>query len=560
MIQLRPHASFQQRAAFAVQRFAVQRLALLGLVALLQATAMPASAEETDPNPQTVQLALAAVSESPASLQLAQRLAPTSLAQDQVQQQLLQSLHAILHEHPEVRKAHAALESAGHDTNTARGARWPSFKVGTSTGDAQLRNSRQGYTTVNAEVRMSLLDGGAIGAGIRSAEFQEAAQTNVLFGTQQNVLLEALTAMQELRRQESKSAIAAESARIIGQLAHIEERRAELGAVGRNDLRQAASRQASALAQRFAIESLRVEALARFTRYFGFTPAQGDLPDLLVPRPWMPSNEGSALQAAEAQSPELQEIGQQIERARAEIERSKAQRFPTLAAVVAHNRDPKGVLLADGTRYGVELNWNFGNGFELRDRILKAINELQAQEAQQESVRRQIRETAATAWGRAQTGQQREDQLGDAVREARAAFEGRRRLLEVGRGSLAQVLDAQLDMQRLMLEQADAIYDQHINELRLVRTTGQLLPQQRSEQWLHQLFAQHSTADPASPIPAAPSTPTAPTPLKQKPQAAAMASAHRTQPDPNVPRLQLRLDAQLHLPSESYPITTTARW
>src|SRR2546427_6104076 len=42
--------------------------------------------------------------------------------------------------------------------------------------------------------------------------------------------------------------------------------------------------------------------------------------------------------------------------------------------------------------------------FELRDRILKAINELQAQEAQQETVRRQVRETASAAWGRTQSG------------------------------------------------------------------------------------------------------------------------------------------------------------
>src|SRR5690606_14503204 len=149
-------------------------------------------------------------------------------------------------------------------------------------------------------------------------------------------------------------------------------------------------------------------------------------------------------------SAELRESRHMIERATAEVNRSKAQRFPTLAAVVAHTHDPKGVLYNDGTRYGVELNWNFGNGFELRDRILKAINELQAQEAQLEAVRRQVNETASAAWGRWQAGRERAAQLTAAVREARTAFEGYRRLLEVGRGSLSQVLDSQLEMQRLM--------------------------------------------------------------------------------------------------------------
>lgn len=425
-------------------------------------------------------------------LQLVQRLTPLSLSDNASRKRLEEALHAMLNEHPDVLKARSVLDSARHDLNTAKGARWPSFKVGTSYGNASVGQGqgRASYNAINAEVRMSLLDGGAISAGIRSAEEMESAQDSVVFGTRQNVLLEALTALLELQRFDSKTRIAAESASVIGQLARVEERRAELGAVGRNDLRRAASRQASALAQQHSLESQRRDALARFTRYFNYTPSSSALPTLKVPEQWMPASEQVALAASETQSAELTEIAHMIERATAEVERSKAQRFPTLAAVVAHTRDPKGVLYNEGTRYGLELNWNIGNGFELRDRILKAISELQAQEAQQEAVRRQVHEAASAAWGRWQAGRQREAQLTDAVREARAAFDGYRRLLEVGRGSLSIVLDAQLDMQRLMLDEADAVYDQRINELRLVRTTGQLLPREMPDQWLGQLFDQ----------------------------------------------------------------------
>ncbi len=477
------------------------------LLCMLQAAAVPASAQRIDtataaglPQPQQAKPTLP---QRPA-LRLARAVSPGTLASNQASKRLLEALRSMLAEHPDVLKARAALESAGHDLNTARGARWPTFKVGTSSGSTQLKQSGSSYTALNAEMRMKLLDGGAIEAGIRSAQLQEAAQSTILDGTRQNVLLDALTALLELQRLDHKVRVA----NIIGQLARVEERRAELGAVGRNDLRQAASRQAGALAQQHALESQRMDALARFTRYFNFTPESTWLPRLEIPAQWMPANEGAALQASENHSPELQEIAQQIERANAEVDRSKAQRFPTLSAVVARTHDPKGVLYADGTRYGVELNWNFGNGFELQDRILKAINELQAKEAQQEAVRRQVRETASASWGRTQAGRQRETQLADAVREARAVFEGRRRLLEVGRGTLAQVLDAQLDMQRLMLDEADAIYDQRTNELRLVRTTGQLLPKDMPEHWLDRLFL-------SAPPPVHALQDTAPAPLAQ---------------------------------------------
>lgn len=536
----------------------------LSALQALQAAAAPVAAGDRDLDTDIGMVAAAAPTSAtpdPVVLRLAQHLTPGTLASDGGQRRLLDALYALIDEYPDVRKARAALESAGHDVNTARGARWPTFKVGTNTGDAKLRRGRESYTAVNAEVRMALLDGGAIGAGIRSAESQEAAQGSVLYGTRQNVLLEALTALLELHRFEDKARVAAESARIIGQLARIEERRAELGAVGRNDLRQAASRQAGALAQQHALESQRMDAQARFTRYFGFTPQPGWLPQLNVPVQWMPANEDSALQASETVSPELQEMEQQIEKARAEVDRSKSQRFPTLAAVVAHTRDPSGVLYAEGTRYGVELSWNFGNGFELRDRILKAINELQAQEAQQETVRRQVRETASAAWGRTQSGRQRESQLADAVREARAAFEGRRRLLEVGRGSLAQVLDAQLDMQRLLLDEADAIYDQRINELRLARTTGRLLPQDPPDQWLNALFT------PQKPIPAGGGAPgtapmdepgnapgPAPSRIRPEPQDAAVATLSASAMPQ---RIQLRLEQQLRPVSDAFPTTAS---
>jgi len=485
-------------------------------------------------------------------LQLAPQLTPGSLADNQSQRQLLQALHEMLNAHPDVLKARSALESAGHDLNSAKGARWPSFKAGTSSGTASIAQGqrRESYTAINAEVRMSLLDGGAIGAGIRSAEEMEAAQDSVLYSTRQNVLLEALTALLELHRFERKAQVAAESAAIIGQLAHVEQRRAELGAVGRNDLRRAASRQASALAEQHALQAQRLDALARFTRYFNYTPTGTALPDLQVPAYWLPANEPAALLAAENHSSELRESRHMIERATAEVERSKAQRFPTLAGVVAHTKDPKGVLYNAGTRYGVELNWNFGNGFELRDRILKAINELQAQEAQQEAVRRQVQETASASWGRWQAGREREAQLSGAVREARSAFDGYRRLLEVGRGSLSQVLDSQLEMQRLMLDEADARYDQRINGLRLIRTTGQLLPAQLPDQWLDRLFAAPADGSPPSALASAayPGAGAAPTP----------SIAPAAQP------LQLRLEARLSstLPAAPQNLTTNhaLRW
>ncbi|MGE8492291.1 TolC family protein [Comamonas sp.] len=533
--------------------------------ALASSTAPSASADLAAPTPAAP--VIPASTAPAAALQLAPKLMPGTLAGNASQQQLLTALYTMLSDHPDVRKARAAVESAGYDTHTAEGARWPSFKLGTSAGNAALPQGgrRSSYTAVNAEVRMNLLDGGAISAGIDAAQAMEAAQGSALYTTRQNVLLDALSALLELHRFQTKARIAAESAEIIGQLARVEERRAELGAVGRNDLRQAASRRASALAQQNALEAQRIDAQARFTRFFNYIPSLSWLPEPQVPSFWVPTNEQAALLAAEDQSAELREIGHLIERAQAEVERSKAQRWPTVAAVVSHTRDPKSVLYTEGTRYGVELNWNFGNGFELRDRILKAISELQAQQAQQEAVRRQVHEAASSAWGRWQAGRAREAQLRDAVREASAAFEGYRRLLEVGRGNLSQVLDAQLDVQRLMLDAADAMYDQRINELRLTRTTGQLLPRDLPEHWLDQLFAQRSANAPAPATAQRPFASPGPAPLAGSRAAPARPGTPYTSPPvltaQHLPlRLDHRWDTQLLSQPQGSGAARALRW
>ena len=124
------------------------------------------------------------------------------------------------------------------------------------------------------------------------------------------------------------------------------------------------------------------------------------------------------------------------------------------------------------------------------------------------------------------------------------------------------MLDAQLDMQRLLLDEADAIYDQRINELRLARTTGRLLPQDPPDQWLNALFSTQK------PIPAGGGTPD-PSPGTVPGMAPGQAPS-RTRPDPidaavatlsasAMPqRIQLRLEQQLRPISDAFQ-TTAAR-
>ena len=124
-------------------------------------------------------------------------------------------------------------------------------------------------------------------------------------------------------------------------------------------------------------------------------------------------------------------------------------------------------------------------------------------------------------------------------------------------------------MQRLLLDEADAIYDQRINELRLARTTGRLLPQDPPDHWLNALFT------PQKPIPAGGGAPgtapmdepgnapgpapdiqpgPAPSRIRPEPQDAAVATLSASAMPQ---RIQLRLEQQLRPVSDAFPTTAS---
>ncbi|WP_325344226.1 TolC family protein [Xylophilus sp.] len=400
------------------------------------------------------------------------------------------ALLALAQDHPDVQAARAAAESSGFDLEAAQRARYPRFKVGTSAGSSSGAGSgAAGYTALTAEARMSVIDGGFMGARIAAAEQQSAAQGEALKTASQQAVLDALTAYLQVQRFALKAEISQRSGAVLDELARVEQRRVDLGATGQSDLRMAASRRASAQARQQEFASQQADALAKFESYFRFAPEPQSLPALVLPPYWDIPSQAEALRTAEAASTELQEADRQIARAQAVVRQQEAARWPTVDAVLSKTRDPQGILYREATRAGVELNWNFGNGFDLQTRIQQALADVASFEAKRETVRRSLIETTSATWGRSQAGRERERALREAVGEAAAAFQGRRRLLDFGRETLLNVLDAQVEYFTLLLDYVDALFDQRTNEFRLARTAGRLwVDPQADLGWVDALF------------------------------------------------------------------------
>ncbi|MES2249950.1 MAG: TolC family protein [Pseudomonadota bacterium] len=438
------------------------------------------------------QQASAEQDEPPAALAFSRRLSSPSLGAASSAQRVKQALIALSQEYPEVLTAQATASTSSFGVDAARMARYPRFKVGTSSGtynsgakDAQS----QSYTVLTAEARVSLIDGGAMSAAQRAAELANQADDEAVVTTSQKVVLDALTAYLQVQRFDLKKQIAHRATEVVAELSKAEARRVALGVSGDNDLNMAASRRALVAARESDFEAQRDEALAKFRNYFKFSPNPESLPVLAAPSHWRIGSQEEALRRAEARSTELAEAQGRVARARALVDQTEASLYPTLDAVVVKSKDPRGVSPQDPTRAAFELNWNFGNGFDRQLKLKGALAEVANQEAKMEGVKLNLMELTASSWSRTVAGRERERQLMEAVSTSGQAFRGRRRLMEFGRETLPKVLDAQLDYYTLLFDYIDGVFDLRISELRLARTTGELrIDPIGANNWIDRIF------------------------------------------------------------------------
>ena len=426
------------------------------------------------------------------SLSLARRLSTPSIGAASYAQRVKQALIALSTEYPEVQSAQAAANTSSFAVDQARKARYPRFKVGTSSGNynSGADNAKtQGYTVLTAEARVSLVDGGAMNAAVRAAEAGNQADDEAVATTSQKVVLDALTAYLQVQRFDLKKQIAHKATDVMAELSRAEARRVALGVSGDNDLNMAASRRALVAARESDFEAQRDEALAKFRNYFKFTPNTESLPVLAAAPQWRISSQEEALRRAEARSTEIAEAQGRIDRARALVDQQDASLYPTLDAVVVKSKDPRGVSPQDPTRAAFELSWNFGNGFDRQLRLKSALAEVANQEAKLEGVKNNLFELTSASWARTVSGREREKQLMEAVSTSGQAFRGRRRLMEFGRETLPNVLNAQLDYYTLLFDYVDGVFDLRIAELRLARTTGELrIEPEAGTSWLDRVF------------------------------------------------------------------------
>ncbi|HKK35220.1 MAG TPA: TolC family outer membrane protein [Paracoccaceae bacterium] len=319
--------------------------------------------------------------------------------------------------------------------------------------------------------------------GGRIENRSEAAERAVLGGreflvsTEQQVLLDAVTAYEDVRRDIALVEVARSNVRVISEQLRAARDRFEVGEVTRTDVSQAEARLAAARSTLAATTG----ALARSRQ--AYLAAVGEPPEDLQPPPplpELPATEAEAIALADARHPDLQRARLEVERAEANVKVAISGLLPqvslgadatyTDSTLFMDGRDNEGVDTRIGLNGRVPL-WTAG-------RNPSAVREAQARVAEAQAdvhaVARTIRRNVSNAWSGLQVARASIVAAREQIRAAQLAFDGVREEATLGARTTLDVLDADQELQRARADLIQALRDEYVAGYSLLSAVGSL--------------------------------------------------------------------------------------
>ncbi len=407
-------------------------------------------------------------------------------------EEMAQRLATLVRSAPEVQQAQAEIAASQAEVRAAEVARYPRFGVDTVFGNVvtDLGNDRDRRTDVRLvpNVAYTVFDAGKASARIRAARKGVAASEAFGRKAAETVVLDTLTAYLQVLRFSLLAEVGSSSEAALRELMQLEERKAELGGAGLTDARLASSRMALSANRVLQYRLNLEEASARFAALFGLAPRLDQLPVVRVPGGWLSAGFDESVRIAMLLNPDLREASAKLEQAQDRLEAERAGRFPAVDLTVSKRYEFPGGFTEKPT-YGFRMALGSGTFFESAAKVQRAEAEVGSQDQRRQALLRDVTQAVSAAWRRANLGGQRETLLQTAANESVAVFRARKRLNATGRATTLAMLDSQVEANNVLIDWVNAVFDQRLNELKLAKEVGKLLPPEGGEaDWARALF------------------------------------------------------------------------
>jgi TolC family type I secretion outer membrane protein len=310
-------------------------------------------------------------------------------------------------------------------------------------------------------VTQSLYRGGRTVAGTARAEAEVAAQRAQLIATEQQVLLDAVTAYMDVWRDQSVLRLNRSNEQVLGRQLEASRDRFTVGEITRTDVAQSESRLARASAERVAAAGELTSSRAVFQQVVGIYPG------ILVQPPaqaGLPAGQEQVLEAALARSPNLVSARFAESAARHRVREGFGQLLPevSLTGDISHSEESSFEdSESDQYRIIAQVTIPLYQQGLASSQVRESKQVANQRRLEIDVARRTADQTAVAAWEGLQTARAQIRSFKTEVKAAQIALEGVRQENAVGARTILDLLDAEqelLDAQvRLVRAQRDAL-------------------------------------------------------------------------------------------------------
>ena len=386
-------------------------------------------------------------------------------------QNLMEALALAYTNNPTIQAQRARLRSIDEGVPQALSGWRPDVRFTSEVGKLRRRTNNTGgfgsgddtRTTYNGGFRVTqnVYAGGTTQAEIKQAKHEVSAERARLMTTEQEVLLDAVTAYMDVFREEAVLKLNVNNEQVLSRQLQATRDRFNVGEVTRTDVAQAESRLARATAERIQAEGDLEVSRAFYEQIVGAKPAT-------VPNPGypasLPTDVEEAVALARDGNPAVVSATFDERAARAFVEAVKGELLPSVDIVGGASRSRNEGTpdrTVDDITLTAELTVPLYQQGQVSSRIREAIQLASENQLQVEEARRAAIEDAKSGYEQLLTARASIQSREAEVRAAKIALEGVEQEAAVGSRTVLDVLDAEqelLDAQvNLVRDQRDAI-------------------------------------------------------------------------------------------------------
>ncbi len=377
---------------------------------------------------------------------------------------------------PALRVGRSGLRATDETVRQAKGANLPTVTGNLSADRRITRNPNTGSTQPNSAslaVSVPIYTGGTGLLGIEQSRYNVLASRQALIATEQTVLLDAVTAFMDVRRDQSNVEIARNSVKVLTEEVRAANARFQVGEVTRTDVAQADSR----LAASESILQINRAALKRSIS--AYIAAIGSKPKKLrtpPATPKLPASANAAETVAIARHPSILQQQFLVQAAEKAVEVAHRRKLPVVSATITAQRGTNTFLniYQNSGSVGLDLNQTIYQGGQLNSSERQAIALLDQQKANLQLAGLQARQNVQSLYATWLASKASIKARRKQVRAAQIAFDGASEEAKLGARTTLDVLNSEQDVLQAQSDLLTAIRDEYVNAYGVLAAMGLL--------------------------------------------------------------------------------------